>query len=110
MEYKLLNGIQFIKMEGSILQSDSQRLERYFAQILSSDSKNVIIDLTEANHISSSVLGQMVFIKNKLKPHSGDLKIVVIDEDLLELFDLTMLNKVFEIYSSIEEAIDSYSK
>jgi anti-sigma B factor antagonist len=108
MEYKLIEGIQLIKMEGSVLQSDSGRLDRYFSQIFSSDSKNVVIDLTDANHISSSVLGQIVFLKNKLKALSGDIRLVITDDDLLELFDLTMLNKVFEIYPNVDAAFDSY--
>lgn len=108
MEFKLIEGIQVIKMDGSVLQSDSGRLDRYFSQIFSSESKNVVIDLTDANHISSSVLGQIVFLKNKLKALSGDIRLVITDDDLLELFDLTMLNKVFEIFPTTEEAFKSY--
>lgn len=109
MEFKTLDKIHLIKLEGSVLQSDSQRIERYFFEIFSSENKNVIIDLSEANHISSSVLGQIVFMKNKLKHKSGDLKLVATDEDLLELFELTMLNKVFQIYSDLETAIESFN-
>lgn len=108
MEYKLVEGIQLIKMDGSILQSDSGRLDRYFSQIFSSESRKVVIDLTDANHISSSVLGQIVFLKNKLKALSGDIRLVITDDDLLELFDLTMLNKVFEIFPDIDAAFRSY--
>ena len=108
MEFKLIEGIQVIKMDGSVLQSDSGRLDRYFSQIFSSESKNVVIDLTDANHISSSVLGQIVFLKNKLKALSGDIRLVITDDDLLELFDLTMLNKVFEIFPTPEAAFKSY--
>ncbi len=109
MEYKTLDKVHLIKLFGSVLQSDSGRIERYFTEIFSSENKNVIIDLSEANHISSSVLGQIVYMKNKLKPKNGDLRLVVFDEDLLELFELTMLNKVFQIFSSLDEAIDSYN-
>ena len=108
MNYKLLDGIQFIKLEGSVLQSESVRIDRYFSEILASDSKNVIVDLTEANHISSAVLGQLVFIRKKLQKESGDIKLIITDEDLQELFDLTVLNKVFEIFQSTDRAIESY--
>ena len=108
MIYKLLDGIQIIKLEGSVLQSESIRIERYFSEIFASNFKNVVIDLTEAKHISSAVLGQMVFIKKKLVSQSGDIKLIITDDDILELFDLTMLNKVFQIFETHEQAIESY--
>ncbi|MCE9502095.1 MAG: STAS domain-containing protein [Leptospira sp.] len=99
MEVNLKEGIQTLKLQGSILQADAELLEGLLTKIDPTDPYRVIIDFTDATHICSAVLGILVSFKRKFKQNGGDVKLVISDEDLLELFEITMLDKVFEIYS-----------
>jgi anti-sigma B factor antagonist len=105
MKHYFENGVQFIKMEGSILQADTDMLNGFIQDVLSSQNYTVLIDLSDANHICSSALGQLVYFKNKLSEHGGQMKVVLTDDDLLELFELTLLNEIFEIYSDVGSAL-----
>jgi len=59
-------------------------------------------------HICSSALGVLVAIKRKMKDKEGDIKMVVIDENLLKLFQTTMLDRVFEIFESQRECLNAF--
>lgn len=59
----------------------------------------------ETQHICSSALGQIVFMKNKFVSVGGNIVLVVRDEDLLELLEITMLDQIFEVYSHTNEAM-----
>jgi anti-sigma B factor antagonist len=110
MKLTTKNNTHLFKLEGSILQTESEKLDLYFSELLETDETRIIIDMTEANHICSMVLGQIVYYKKKLSSIQGDIKLVIVDEDLLELFDITLLNRVFEIYSDVNDAYRSFEK
>ncbi|MCB1193306.1 MAG: STAS domain-containing protein [Leptospiraceae bacterium] len=108
MEVITKENIQILKLTGSVLQSEAEKFETFFKNSIEKKNTNIVVDLTEANHICSSILGQLVFYKNSVKSTSGDIKLVIVDEDLLELFEITLLNKVFHIYNNLEYAIRTY--
>ena len=91
-------NINILNLKGSILQGDCDTIRKYLEAYLSDTKKFIIDNLLETNHICSSALGQLVYMKNKFNIIGGDIKIIVTDEDLLELLEITMLDQVFQIY------------
>lgn len=88
---------------------DSDEIEKELSKLTSQqNSYKIILDLSKVHHICSTALGIFVATKRKLKPMKGDVKIVVLDEDLIQLFEITMLDKVFEMFSEIDEALDAF--
>ncbi|ASP41526.1 anti-anti-sigma factor [Leptospira interrogans] len=108
MEITVQDDIHIIKIAGSILQSDSEELDRNLSEHNLDPSPKIIIDLTEVNHICSTALGIIVSYKKNFKSAEGDIIIVINDEDLLQLFEITMLDKVFKIVPNIEDAFDEF--
>ncbi len=101
-------NVTIVKLEGSILESDCKNLDSSLSKILIESSRNTIIDLTDVNHICSLALGLLVSFKKKYSEKNGDIRLVIIDDDMLELFEITMLNKVFEIFSDVKTAENSF--
>lgn len=91
-------NINILNLKGSILQGDCDTIRRHLESYLSETKKFIVVNLLETNHICSSALGQLVYMKNKFNTIGGDIKIIVNDEDLLELLEITMLDQVFQIY------------
>ncbi len=102
--------ITILNLKGSILQSESDMIRLCLENFLSSSNTNIAINMLETNHICSSALGQIVFMKNKFNSHGGDIKMVVTDEDLLELLEITMLDQVFQLYDNVNACAKSFSK
>lgn len=99
---------EIITLEGRIDQENSEELEQILQGCLDDDKMNICIDMTNVQHISSSALGVLVAIKRKIKEFEGDIKLVVTSDNLLSLFETTMLDKVFEIYESRRECISTF--
>jgi anti-anti-sigma factor len=64
--------------------------------------------MIDVKHICSSALGVLVAIKRKIKDNEGDIKLVIGSDNLIKLFETTMLNKVFEIYESRRECLTNF--
>ena len=109
MELTKKSGIHILTLRGSILQEDTDRLEELLEKVDGSDSKNLIVDLIDVSHISSIAVGCLVQFKKRHVDTDFDIKLVVTDDDLLQLFEITMLNKIFSIYYTLDEALMAFS-
>jgi anti-sigma B factor antagonist len=102
------DNIEIIQLDGRIDQEASEELESILEECLESDNTNICIDMIDVKHICSSALGVLVAVKRKIKDNKGDIKLVITNDNLMKLFQTTMLDKVFEIYESERECKTSF--
>lgn len=67
----------------------------------------IIISFAAVDHLSSAALGTLIIINNKVKQKGGQLRLSNINPQILEVFLITKLNKLFRIYSTVKEAQES---
>ena len=108
MKRKSTDNVEILILEGRIDQEGSEELEAVLQDCLNKGRRNILIDMMDVKHICSSALGVLVAIKRKIKDQEGDIKLVVVNESLLRLFETTMLDKVFEIYESQRECLANF--
>ncbi len=71
-------------------------------------NKNILIDLKDVRFIDSSGLGALVSgFKNAIS-HQGSLKLASLQPQVKSMFELTRLHRVFEIFTSMSEAVESF--
>ena len=73
----------------------------------SNDKKFIILDFSKVKYLSSSFLGKIISINKKLKTKEGKLFLVGLNADIMEVFQITKLEKFFNFQSNIESALDS---
>ena len=108
MERISQDNYEVIILQGRVDQTESEELESVLNDCVDEDKINICIDMIDVKHICSSALGVLVAIKRKIKDNEGDIKLVISSDNLLKLFETTMLNKVFEIYESRRECLSNF--
>ena len=108
MKRKTLDNVELLVFDGRIDQEGSEELEAVLQDCLEKKKMNICIDLTNVKHICSSALGVLVAIKRKIKDSEGDIKLVIVSDNLMRLFETTMLDKVFEIFESQRECLATF--
>lgn len=68
----------------------------------------VIIDLSLCEHIDSSFLGVIVLAIKNINCHGGEVKLVIPNPNNITLLNSTGLIRVFNIYNTRDEALDSF--
>lgn len=68
-------------------------------------SPKLLVDLSKVEYMDSSFIGALVAGLKHVLSNNGEMALVNIQKDVLALFELTRLDKVFKIYDSIEDAI-----
>ena len=70
--------------------------------------KKVLVNFEGVDYLSSAVLGKLIALHKRLAMKSGELKLSGIKASILEVFEITKLDKVFDIYSDEESAVASF--
>lgn len=86
-----------IKLEGSLYVEDALLLRTKALSYFQEGHNNFLIDLSQVDYIDSSGLGALVALQKRALEHHGSLKLHGLTGVVQELFELTRLNKIFEI-------------
>lgn len=97
-------------MDRNILEEDSiQRIGEEIGTIVdSSADPKILISFENVEHLSSAALGTLININNKVRQKGGQLRLSNIDSQIYEVFVITKLNKLFQIYDDAESALRSF--
>ena len=68
--------------------------------------KKILLNFGNVQYLSSAALGKLINLKKKVGTVKGKLKLCCIHPDLLEVFRITRLDQVFEIYADEQAALD----
>ena len=69
----------------------------------------VLLDFTNVDHLSSAALGMLINANNRLLHRNGQLRLCKIRPQIMEVFAITKLNKLFKIFATREEARESFT-
>jgi anti-sigma B factor antagonist len=70
----------------------------------SSANPKLLISFENVDHMASAALGALITINNKVREKDGQLKLANISPQIYEVFVITKLNKLFQIYKTTEDA------
>jgi anti-sigma B factor antagonist len=88
--------------------NNSEELKAELRRLFDSGARDMIIDLKEVLFIDSSGLGALVSgYKNASSLH-GSLKLSNLQSQVKSMFELTRLHRVFDIFTSTDDALESY--
>lgn len=95
---KILEDADILALEESLLPLIEQNSELL-----------LVLNFSEVKFLSSAVLGLLIRVSKKLYESKGQLRLCSIDPKIIEIFRITRLDKVFEIYDDQDSAVASLS-
>jgi anti-sigma B factor antagonist len=72
---------------------------------ISDGTQELVLDMTDTTFVDSMTLGVLLGALKRLRARGGQLRIVVTRPDLRRIFEITLLDRVFPLHSSREEAL-----
>jgi anti-anti-sigma factor len=89
---------------------DAEEYRKHLLNEIDGGAKKIIIDLSSCEFMDSSFLGSIIAIFKKLSESGGELKLIVTQQDIRILLEITSINKFIEVYETKKEAISSFNK
>ena len=81
------------------------RAEAGALETIEAGARSVLVDLSHATFIDSTTLGVLMGAVKRLRPAGGELAIACNDPNIRKIFEITLLDRIFEIFRPPEEAI-----
>ncbi|MBX5494103.1 MAG: STAS domain-containing protein [Bryobacteraceae bacterium] len=102
-------GILVFDLKGRLTVGEGvTRLRETLTKAASSGRVNAVLNLEQLDYIDSTGLGSLVICYTTMKKAGGALKLVNVNRRNIELLVLTKLTTVFELYTSEQDAINSF--
>ena len=76
--------------------------------VAADNTPKLLISFEQVDHLSSAALGALITINNKVKAKDGQLRLANINDQILEVFKITRLDRLFQIHPGTEESMSSF--
>jgi len=86
-----------VTLIGDIYVEQGDELSKVFNAIAEKNPKEVVIDLTGLNSITSSGIGKIVLLYKELNKKGGMVRITGVNKTIMEIFKVVKLDKLVEI-------------
>ncbi len=99
MDVKVSEGEKSVTvtLNGDIYVEQADKLLEIFNSIIEKGPEEVIIDLSGLKSITSSGIGKIVLLYKGLRKKNGKVKIIGVNNTIMQIFKIVKLNKLVEI-------------
>jgi anti-sigma B factor antagonist len=104
---KLREDAYVISLAGEVDLYTAPEFKQQLLEVVGQGGKNVVVDLSNTTFIDSTTLGVLVGGIKRLRPNGGRLSLVCDDRNITKIFEITGLDKVFPIYATRDEAVET---
>ena len=109
MEIREVHGIVIAKISGKIDQQTYVETRDKVRNLILSGKNKIVIDLTNIQLVSSAGWDTIVNNRKFAEENHGDIKLCCLSEEVLEVFNIMDLKDFIKTYSTVDQAVESFS-
>lgn len=94
-----------VRIHGSAGMGEAEELQAKLDELVATEVPRIVIDLSGMNFISSSGLGALIAAHLRSRKHGQQVRLVNPQKAVLDVLETTRLTKLFDIYSSLDQAL-----
>jgi anti-sigma B factor antagonist len=99
------HGVPLITPSGEIDMDSSPDLRKALMTLAKQRTAILLVDFSGVSYIDSSGIATFVECLKSVMSYGGRLKLFSMTEGIKEIFSFSRLDKVFEIYGNIDDAL-----
>ena len=104
------NGIGLIEAKGSLVGGDETlELRQAVAGYLEREYSKLLIDLAGVTYVNSTAIGVLVSAHASYAKKGWHIKLCGMNKNITNIFVITKLTLVFDVYDTREEAVKSFA-
>ncbi len=108
LDRKAIQDIAVIDVNGDIDLREMVRIKEVIGGLIEKERLKVVLNLKAVDHINYLSIGVLLDRLRLLREMNGDLKLSGMHPHLKDIFRIVGMDGVFEFYSSLDDAIESF--
>jgi anti-sigma B factor antagonist len=102
---KLDGGADYVvSLGGEVDLYTAPELKQELHRLVSQGATRLVIDMSETTFIDSTTLGVLLSVVKRVRPEGGTVVLVCPDRNVRRIFEITLLDRVFAIVDTRDEA------
>jgi anti-sigma B factor antagonist len=99
-------GVSIVELAGEVDLYTAPEVKRELLKVIEEGAQRVIVDLTDTTFIDSTTLGVLLGGLKRLRAVDGEIVLVCSDRNIRKIFEITLLDRVFPIVETADEALE----
>ncbi len=109
VSHERAGDVSIVRLSGTTLDAgNSKEFKAEVARLLNPGAR-IVLDMTELKFVDSSGLGAMVSTLRQVNGAGGDLRLCGLSKPVRALLELVRMHRVFGIFNTREEAVESFA-
>ena len=108
-QVKKTGRVTLLSLEGSFELGKEAKLKEALLQHMSMAEAEIVLNLKDVDFIDSACLGALISVARRVRSSGGDIRLAQLNPEVASIFQITRLDKVFQIFDQPEEAVSSYT-
>jgi anti-sigma B factor antagonist len=101
-------NVAIVEIEGEVDLYSSPNLRNILLDLTKAKNSAILVNLLNVKYMDSSGVATLVEALQQVGKYGGKLKIANLRNSVKDVFELSRLDKVFDIYESVEEAAEAF--
>ncbi len=111
MKQRQVGSIAIVMPHGYLTgDKETDDLEHAIKSLIEAGNKHLVINLGETQHLNSTALGVLISAHSNYVRRGGQMKLCSVDKRIENIFVITKLSLVFDVYPGEEQAIASFAE
>ena len=103
-------ALPVIELEGEVDVYTAPQLKQQMIGLLEGGAKAMVVDLAKVDYLDSTALGVLIGGLKRMRETDGTLVLVCPSPRIRRVFEITGLDKIFDLFNTTDEARDSLGK
>ena len=111
MELKLrsADNVKILELAGRFDTYTAGEVRQWIDEVTVEEPANIVVNLQGVDFVDSTALATLVQGVKNCRQHNGDLRLCDVQQSVRMVFELTRLDRFFEIYPQEAEAVKAFN-
>lgn len=101
-------NVAIVEIEGEVDLYSSPNLRNVLLDLTKAKNNAILVNLLNVKYMDSSGVATLVEALQQVGKYGGKLKIANLRNSVKDVFELSRLDKVFDIYDSVDDAAEAF--
>ncbi len=108
LKTRQVNNVIILSLEGRFDAHTSQEVDKFLREATVRKPPFLVVNLEGVQFVDSTALSTLVAGMKRSRQSSGDLRLCKLQQPVRMIFELTRLDRAFEIFAGEEEAVQAF--
>ena len=111
LDVRTSGDVTIVTPKGMLLGGkETDELQNKIKELVEAGNKKLLINLGQTTFLNSVSLGVLIGAHSSYAKRGAEMKLCAVDKKIQNIFVVTKLSLVFDVYESCEEATKSFQK